>query len=66
MNYTIKYEYDREVKCSWFEDAERIAQFLADTYGTAELTDGTYTWVFNKDGNEMILKHENTIQKLEG
>lgn len=45
----VDHRYDlQEVTCSAYEDAERIAQFIADMYGSSEMIDGSITLTWTK------------------
>jgi hypothetical protein len=50
ITYTDHRRDEQEVRCSAFEDAEKIAKFLADLYGYASLSDGEICWVYRREG----------------
>jgi len=52
-NYTLTYTRNRDensVKCSNFEDAEVIGQYLGEMLNATDisLTDGQYTWWYKE------------------
>jgi hypothetical protein len=49
ITYTDHRRDEQEVCCSAFEDAEKIAQFLADLYDRASLSDGELCWVYRRE-----------------
>jgi hypothetical protein len=53
ITYTDHRRDEQEVRCSAFEDAEKIAKFLADLYGHVCLVDGELLWVYHHDREEV-------------
>lgn len=54
VSYVVTYtdhRHDRqEVRCSSFEDAERIAEWLVGYY--VSHSDGTFSWEFDREGQK--------------